>query len=103
MSIAELQQAYPRPPARDKSADPQMTPRALYDRPPPEKRPIRIVAEMQSARLVRAIESERRRMTESSVRPFVCAGERNRTSPFSDFRNIAGKHHLALGKSSERV
>src|SRR5207248_1393857 len=44
---------------RDKSADPQMTPRALYERPPPEKRPIRIVAEMQAARLVRATESER--------------------------------------------
>jgi len=59
MSIAELHKEYPRPPARDKSADPQMTPRALYERPPPEKRPIRIVAEMQAARLVRAIESER--------------------------------------------
>src|SRR5438067_10638629 len=58
MSIAELHKEYPRPPARDKSADPQMTPRALYERPPPEKRPIRIVAEMQAARLVRAIESE---------------------------------------------
>jgi uncharacterized protein (DUF1800 family) len=59
MSIAELQSQYPRPPAREKAADPQMSPRALYDRPPPEKRPIRIVAEMQAARLVRAIESER--------------------------------------------
>jgi uncharacterized protein (DUF1800 family) len=59
MSIAELQKEYPRPPARDKSADPQMTPRMLYDRPPPEKRPIRMVAEMQAARLVRAIESNR--------------------------------------------
>ncbi len=59
MSIAQLQKEYPRPPAREKSADPQMAPRALLDRPPPEKRPIRIVAEMQAARLVRAIESER--------------------------------------------
>jgi uncharacterized protein (DUF1800 family) len=59
MSIAELQKEYPRPDARQKSADPQMAPRELYDRPPPEKRPIRIVAEMQAARLVRAIESER--------------------------------------------
>ena len=42
MSIAELHKEYPRPPARDKSADPQMTPRALYERPPPEKRPIRM-------------------------------------------------------------
>jgi len=59
MSIAALQKEYPRPPAREKSADPQMAPRAMYDRPPPEKRPIRIVAELQAARLVRAIESER--------------------------------------------
>ena len=59
MSIAELQAKYPRPKARDKTADPQMTPRALYDRPLPENRPVRIVAEMQAARLVRAIESER--------------------------------------------
>jgi uncharacterized protein (DUF1800 family) len=59
MSIAELQREYPRPPARETSDDPQMSPRALYDRPPPEKRPMRIVAELQAARLVRAIESER--------------------------------------------
>jgi uncharacterized protein (DUF1800 family) len=59
MSIAELQTAYPRPRPSQKSADPQMTPRELYDRPAPQKRPIRIVAEMQAARLVRAIESER--------------------------------------------
>jgi len=59
MSTAELHRDYPRPDARQKSADPQMAPRELFNRPPPEKRPIRIVAEMQAARLVRAIESER--------------------------------------------
>ena len=59
MSIAQLQKQYPRPLPREKSADPQMAPRALDERPSPEKLPIRIVAEMQSARLVRAIESER--------------------------------------------
>jgi uncharacterized protein (DUF1800 family) len=59
MSIAELQTRYPRPKAREKTADPQMTPCAPYDRPQPENRPVRIVAEMQAARLVRAIESER--------------------------------------------
>jgi uncharacterized protein (DUF1800 family) len=59
MSIAELQSKYPRPKAQEKAADPQMAPRALYDRPPPDNRPARIVAEMQAARLVRAIESER--------------------------------------------
>jgi len=59
MSIAELQSKYPRPTAREKANDFQMAPRALYDRPPQEHRPIRIVAELQAARLVRAIESER--------------------------------------------
>ena len=59
MSTAELHREYPRPDLRQKSADPQMAPRELFDRPPPEKRPIRIVAEMQAARMVRAIESER--------------------------------------------
>ena len=59
MSIAELQATYPRPKAQEKAADPQMAPRALNDRPPQNNRPVRIVAEMQAARLVRAIESER--------------------------------------------
>jgi uncharacterized protein (DUF1800 family) len=59
MSIAELQREYPRPSPREKNADPQMSPRELNREPAPEKRPIRIVAEMQAARLVRAIESER--------------------------------------------
>src|SRR5262249_27708451 len=59
MSIAELQAGYPRPKAQEKAADPQMAPRALYDRAPRDHRPARIVAEMQAARLVRAIESER--------------------------------------------
>src|SRR5882672_3240179 len=59
MSTAELHREYPRPDLRQKSADPQMAPRELFDRPPPEKRPVRIVAEMQAARMVRAIESER--------------------------------------------
>ena len=59
MSIDELQTRYPRPKAREKAADPQMTPRALYDRPQPGNRPVRIIAEMQAARMVRAIESER--------------------------------------------
>jgi uncharacterized protein (DUF1800 family) len=59
MSIAELQREYPRPARRDNNADPQMSPRELFKVPPPERRPIRIVGEMQAARLVRAIESER--------------------------------------------
>ena len=59
MSIAALHAEYPRPTAREKVNDLQMAPRFLYDRPPLEKRPIRIVAEMQASRLLRAIESER--------------------------------------------
>jgi len=59
MSTADLHREYPRPDLRQKSADPQMAPRELFNRPPPEKRPVRIVAEMQAARMVRAIESER--------------------------------------------
>jgi len=45
MSIAELQSKYPRPKAQEKAADPQMAPRALYDRPPPDHRPARIVGD----------------------------------------------------------
>src|SRR5262249_36490812 len=56
MSIAELQSKYPRPKAQEKAADQQMAPRARYDRPPPDNRPARIVAEMQAARLWGAIE-----------------------------------------------
>src|SRR5207249_12079367 len=49
---------YPRPDPRQKSADPQMAPRELFQ-PAPEKRPIRIVAELQAARIMLAVESER--------------------------------------------
>jgi uncharacterized protein (DUF1800 family) len=59
MPLAELRREYPRPSPRQKVNDLQMAPRAMLDRPAPEKRPVRIVAEMQAARLVRAIESER--------------------------------------------
>ena len=59
MSIAALHSEYPRPQPRDKAADAQMMPSRLFARPGPEKRPIRIIAEMQAARVLRAIESER--------------------------------------------
>ncbi|PYM21829.1 MAG: DUF1800 domain-containing protein, partial [Candidatus Rokuibacteriota bacterium] len=58
MTTAQLQREYPRPDPRQKSADPQMAPRELFQ-PAPEKRPIRIVAELQAARIMLAVESER--------------------------------------------
>jgi len=58
MTTAQLQREYPRPDPRQKSADPQMSPRETM-RPAPEKRPFRIVTDMQAARMVLAIESER--------------------------------------------
>jgi len=58
MTTAQLQREYPRPDARQKSADPQMAPREMFQ-PAPEKRPVRIVAEMQAARIMLAVESER--------------------------------------------
>ncbi|HEV8585489.1 MAG TPA: DUF1800 domain-containing protein [Methylomirabilota bacterium] len=58
MSLADLRRAYPRPSERQKTNDPQMVPGEMLRRPL-EQRPFRIVAEMQAARLVRAIESER--------------------------------------------
>jgi uncharacterized protein (DUF1800 family) len=59
MSLADLRREYPRPSPKQKVNDAQMVPRAMLERPGPEKRPFRIVAEMQAARLVRAIESDR--------------------------------------------
>jgi uncharacterized protein (DUF1800 family) len=59
MSTAELHRAYPRPTERDKTRDLQMAPREMLSRPVDDKRPARIIAEMQAARLVRAIEGER--------------------------------------------
>src|SRR5213594_485151 len=51
MTTAQLQREYPQPDPRQKSADPQMAPRELFQ-PAPEKRPIRIVAELQAARVM---------------------------------------------------
>ena len=61
MSIADLQRAYPRPDAdmRRKLAGGEMSPRELREQYPPEKRPARIVAELQTARMLRAVASER--------------------------------------------
>jgi uncharacterized protein (DUF1800 family) len=60
-SIAELQREYPRADSsmREKVADGTMTAREFAERYPPAKRPARIRAELEAARLLRAVHSER--------------------------------------------
>jgi len=61
MSIAELQRAYPRPDleTRQKLARGDMSPREMREQYPMDKRPARIVGELQAARMLRAATSER--------------------------------------------
>ncbi len=61
LSIPELLREYPRPDprVREQVKNGDMTWRELMERHPPEKRPERIVAELQAARVVRAVMSER--------------------------------------------
>jgi uncharacterized protein (DUF1800 family) len=61
MSIADLQRDYPRPDpeTRRKLASGDMSPREMREQYPPERRPARIVAELQAARMLRAVASER--------------------------------------------
>jgi uncharacterized protein (DUF1800 family) len=61
MSIPDLLREYPRPDPtlREQVKNGEMTRREMINRYPPEKRPARIVAELQAARLVRAVTSER--------------------------------------------
>jgi len=61
MSIADLQRDYPRldPELQRKLASGEMTPRELREQYPTDKRPGRIVAELQTARMLRAVNSER--------------------------------------------
>ena len=60
-SIGDLQRQYPRPDSytREMVASGTMTPREFVERYPLEKRPARIVAELEAARLLRAVHSER--------------------------------------------
>ena len=59
MSIGELQRAYPRPDAdtRQKLARGDMSPREMREQYPMDKRPARIVGELQAARMLRAVAS----------------------------------------------
>jgi uncharacterized protein (DUF1800 family) len=61
MTIADLQREYPRPDAetRRKLADGAMSPREMREQYPEERRPARIVGELQAARMLRAVASER--------------------------------------------
>jgi uncharacterized protein (DUF1800 family) len=61
MSIADLQREYPRPDAetRRKLAAGNLDPREMPTLYPMEKRPARIVGELQAARMLRAVASER--------------------------------------------
>jgi uncharacterized protein (DUF1800 family) len=61
MSIPELLRAYPRidPAIRRKVEAGEMSRRELVEMYPPEKRPARIVAELQAAKAIRAVMSER--------------------------------------------
>ena len=61
LSIAELHRDYPRPDAalREKIASGEMSRRELMERYPPEQRPARITAELQSAKVLRAVAGER--------------------------------------------
>jgi uncharacterized protein (DUF1800 family) len=61
MSIADLQRDYPRPDpeTQRKLASGDMSRREMREQYPPERRPARIVAELQAARMLRAVNSER--------------------------------------------
>jgi uncharacterized protein (DUF1800 family) len=61
MSIGELQRAYPRPDPelRQKLARGDMSPREMREQYPMDKRPARIVGELQAARMLRAVITER--------------------------------------------
>ena len=61
MSIADLHRDYPRPDPemQRRLAAGEMSPREAREQYPPERRPARIVAELQAARMLRAVASER--------------------------------------------
>jgi uncharacterized protein (DUF1800 family) len=61
MSIADLHREYPRPDPelQRRLASGEMTPRQMREQYPPERRPARIVADLQAARMLRAVAGER--------------------------------------------
>jgi uncharacterized protein (DUF1800 family) len=117
MSIPELLRAYPRPdPAtRERLQSGQMTRREMLERYPPDRRPSRIVAELQAAKMLRAVRSERQLQEvmvdfwfnhfnvyaqKGEVRWYVSAYEREAIRPhvFGKFRDLvrATARHPAM-------
>jgi uncharacterized protein (DUF1800 family) len=118
MSIAELQREYPRPDAelQRKLASREMTPREIREQYPPERRPARIVADLQAARMLRAVASERQLQevmvdfwfnhfnvfaAKSEVRWYVTAYERDVIRPhalgrFPDLLRATARHPAML-------
>ncbi len=118
MSIPELLHGYPRP-TRDvlqRLADGRMTPEAYRDTIPPDHRPAQIVAELQAARVLRAVESPRQLQElmvdfwlnhfnvyagKSAVRWYVTAFERDVIRPralgrFPDLLRETARHPAML-------
>ena len=117
MSIGELQREYPRlaPELQRKLASGEMTPRER-EQSPADKRPARIVAELQAARMLRAVASERQLQevmvdfwfnhfnvfaNKGAVRWYVTAYERDAIRPdalgrFPDLLRATARHPAML-------
>ena len=118
LSIADLQREYPRLDAemQRKLAAGEMTPREVRAQYPTDKRPGRIVAELQAARMLRAVASERQLQEvmvdfwfnhfnvfayKSEVRWYVTAYERDVIRPhalgrFPDLLRATARHPAML-------
>jgi uncharacterized protein (DUF1800 family) len=118
MSIADLQREYPRlaPELQHKLASGEMTPRELREQYPSDRRPGRIVAELQAARMLRAVASERQLQevmvdfwfnhfnvfaNKGEVRWYVTAYERDVIRPhalgrFPDLLHATARHPAML-------
>jgi uncharacterized protein (DUF1800 family) len=118
MSIADLQREYPRLDAETqrKRAAGEMTPREMREQDPTDKRPGRIVAELQAARMLRAVASERQLQevmvdfwfnhfnvyaSKGEVRWYVTAYERDVIRPhalgrFPDLLRATARHPAML-------
>jgi uncharacterized protein (DUF1800 family) len=118
MSIAALQRDYPRPDPETlrRLAAGEMSPREMRERYPSERRPAQIVAELQTARMLRAVASERQLQelmvdfwfnhfsvfaTKGEVRWYLTAYERDVIRPhalgrFGDLLRATARHPAML-------
>jgi len=118
MSIPEALRQYPRPDPklREKAQNGQLTRREMTEMSPPEKRPFRIVAELQAAKTLHAVESERQLQEimvdfwfnhfnvfagKGDVRWYVSAYERDVVRPnalgrFADLVRASARHPAML-------